>query len=277
MSEQRPIDRLISVMADLRDPERGCPWDVKQDFSSIAPYTIEEAYEVADAIERADLEDLREELGDLLLQVVFHARMAEEAGVFAFDDVADAIVDKMVRRHPHVFGDGTAADPAAVKVRWDEIKAEEKARRREKRLRQGLPADPGLLADVPRSFPGLLQALKMQEKAAKVGFDWPDVSGALDKLKEEIAEVEAEIAADDRERLTGEIGDALFAMVNVARKSGIDPDTALRRTNEKFRCRFEAVEHGLSKDGRSMKDAALDEMEALWQAVKLREGSPGSD
>ncbi|MBK1623510.1 nucleoside triphosphate pyrophosphohydrolase [Afifella marina] len=277
MSEQRPIDRLISVMADLRDPERGCPWDVKQDFSSIAPYTIEEAYEVADAIERADLEDLREELGDLLLQVVFHARMAEEAGAFAFDDVADAIVDKMVRRHPHIFGDGTAADPAAVKVRWDEIKAEEKARRREKRLRQGLPADPGLLADVPRSFPGLLQALKMQEKAAKVGFDWPDISGALDKLKEEIAEVEAEIAADDRERLTGEIGDALFAMVNVARKSGIDPDAALRRTNEKFRSRFEAVEQGLSKDGRSMKDASLDDMEGLWQAAKSHERSPGSD
>ncbi|MDQ0327151.1 ATP diphosphatase [Rhodopseudomonas julia] len=277
MSDQRPIDRLISVMANLRDPERGCPWDVKQDFSSIAPYTIEEAYEVADAIERADLEDLREELGDLLLQVVFHARMAEEAGAFAFDDVADAIVDKMVRRHPHVFGDGTAADPAAVKVRWDEIKAEEKARRREKRLRQGLPADPGLLADVPRSFPGLLQAFKMQEKAAKVGFDWPDVSGAVDKLKEEIVEVEAEIAADDRERLAGEIGDALFAMVNVARKSGIDPDAALRRTNEKFRRRFEAVEHGLSEGGRSMKDATLDEMEALWQAAKSREGALGSD
>jgi len=269
-SEDRQIDRLLAIMAALRHPETGCPWDVKQDFASIAPYTIEEAYEVADAIERGDIEDLRDELGDLLLQVVFHARMAEEQGEFAFEDVAAAISEKMVRRHPHVFAAGDAEDADAVKMRWEEIKAEEKAERRARRAARGLSDEDAHLAGVPRGFPGLLQALKLQAKAADAGFDWPDAEGALTKLHEEISELEQELDAENRDadRLEEEIGDALFSLVNVARKLKVEPDKALRRTNEKFRRRFAAVEEGLRAAGKPLREADLDEMEALWQAAK---------
>ncbi|WP_026380265.1 nucleoside triphosphate pyrophosphohydrolase [Afifella pfennigii] len=284
MHRQEPpaIDRLIAIMEALRHPQTGCPWDVRQDFASIAPYTIEEAYEVADAIERGDLEDLRDELGDLLLQVVFHARMAEEAGAFAFDDVAEAISEKMLRRHPHVFGphvfgDGEADAAEAVKQRWEEIKAEEKAERKVRRAARGLATEDGELAGVPRGLPGLLQALKLQRKAASFGFDWPNVEGALKKLKEEIGEMESELAGEPRDpaRLKDEIGDALFALVNVARLAGVEPDAALRGTNEKFRRRFAAIEKGLGAAGRPIEEASLEEMETLWQAAKAGETSGG--
>ncbi|MBZ8132522.1 nucleoside triphosphate pyrophosphohydrolase [Afifella sp. IM 167] len=271
-SDARPIDRLLAIMAALRHPETGCPWDVKQDFASIAPYTIEEAYEVADAIERGDIEDLRDELGDLLLQVVFHARMAEEQGEFGFEDVATAISEKMVRRHPHIFATADADTPDAVKVRWEEIKAEEKAERRARRSARGLSDVHGHLAGVPRGFPGLLQALKLQAKAADIGFDWPDAAGALQKLHEEIGEIEQELGGEncDPDRLEEEIGDALFSLVNLARKLKVEPDKALRRTNEKFRSRFAAIEDGLNAAGTTLGEASLEEMEALWQAAKPR-------
>jgi nucleoside triphosphate diphosphatase len=266
-----PIERLRAIMAALRTPGTGCPWDLEQDFSTIAPYTIEEAYEVADAIERGDLDDLRDELGDLLLQVVFHARMAEEVGAFDFDAVAEAICDKLLRRHPHVFGDAAARDPGAVKARWDEIKAEEKAERRDRRRRKGLAEEAeGHLEAVPAALPALVRALKLQKRAAEVGFDWAEPGAVLDKIDEEIGELRRELASNDRvpERLEDEIGDALFALVNLARHVGVDPDAALRRTNAKFVRRFRHIEAALAERGRSLADADLDEMEALWQAAK---------
>ncbi len=270
MQPSRDIHRLIEIMAALRDPEAGCPWDVEQTFASIAPYTIEEAYEVADAIERGETEDLREELGDLLLQVVFHARMAEEAGLFDFGGVVEAITAKLVRRHPHVFGDARGLDSDAVKALWGRIKAEEKLKRAEARARAGLGPEVthGALGGVPRSMPALTRALKLQEKAAKVGFDWDDIAGVVAKLREEIAETEAEIASGSRDRLAAEMGDLLFAAVNLARFVEIDPEAALRGANAKFERRFAHIEQRLAQRGQRPEAASLDSMEALWQEAK---------
>lgn len=270
MQPSREIRRLIEIMAALRDPRDGCPWDTEQTFASISRYTIEEAYEVADAIERGDAEDLREELGDLLLQVVFHARMAEEAGLFDFGGVVEAITAKLIRRHPHVFGNARDLDTAAVKALWGRIKAEEKHERREARRRAGVADEPakGALQGVPRSMPALTRALKLQEKAAKVGFDWDDVAGVLAKLREEIAETEAEIAAGAKDKLADEIGDLMFAAVNLARFVEVDPEAALRAANVKFERRFSHIERRLAENGRPPEAAKLDEMEALWQEAK---------
>ncbi len=242
------LDRLLTIMARLRDPQTGCPWDVAQTYATIAPYTIEEAYEVADAIERDDMVALRDELGDLLLQVVFHARMAEEAGHFRFDDVATAISDKMERRHPHVFGDATLVD-------WEGIKAEE---------RSGA-ADQSALAGVTRALPALLRAEKLQKRAARTGFDWPDPEGARAKILEEIAEVDD---APDAAARDEEMGDLLFAVVNWARKLGIDPEAALRRANGKFEGRFRAME---TMAGDAFADLDLEAKEALWQRAKAQD------
>jgi MazG family protein len=258
------IDDLLEVMARLRDPERGCPWDLEQDFSTIAPYTIEEAYEVADAIARADMRGLEDELGDLLLQVVYHAQMATEAGRFDFDSVARRIADKMVRRHPHVFGDATVANAGAQTRAWEETKAKE---RREKAGAHGEPAS--VLDDVPLALPALTRAAKLQRRAARVGFDWPEASQVLDKIAEEIAELRAELqAGGSPERLRDEMGDLLFAAVNLARHLDLDPEAALRQTNGKFERRFQAIERALAAEGRRPEDASLDELEALWQATK---------
>ncbi len=276
MKPSRDIQRLVEIMAALRDPVSGCPWDIVQDFASIAPYTVEEAHEVAEAIARNDLVDLREELGDLLLQVVYHARMAEEAGAFAFPDVVEAITTKMIRRHPHVFGDETARAAGAAKGFWEAVKAEEKAERRAARIAAGL-ADTdraGVLAGVGRGLPPLQRAVKLQEKASTVGFDWNDPRAVLAKLREEIGEIEVELDAQDvtGQRVADEIGDLLFAVVNLARHVGTDPEQALRGTNAKFERRFAAIEAALAVEGRSPADASLDEMEALWQAAKAADG-----
>ena len=269
MQPSRDIHRLIEIMAALRNPESGCPWDVEQTFASIAPYTIEEAYEVADAIERGDTEDLREELGDLLLQVVFHARMAEEAGLFDFGGVVEAICDKLVRRHPHVFGNARELDPDAVKVLWARIKAEEKLRRAE--TRGSVDAPQRTLGGVPLSLPALSRALKLQERAGKVGFDWDDVRAVLAKLREETAEVESEIGGGSPERLSDEVGDLIFAAVNLARHVGVDPEAALRAANAKFERRFAHIEQRLAESGGKPEGADLDAMEALWLEAKALE------
>lgn len=277
MTPSRDISRLLEIMAALRTPGTGCPWDLEQDFASVAPYTIEEAYEVADAIQRGDLDDLCDELGDLLLQVVFHARMAQERGAFDFGDVVTAITAKMIRRHPHVFGDVRGRDVTAVNAAWDEIKAGEKAAKAERRRQRGLPpeADVGRVLDgVASGAPALTRAVKLQTKAAKVGFDWPQTQQVLEKIREEIDEVEVEIVAGDRQAAAGEVGDLLFAMANLARHLGVDPEAALRGTNQKFVDRFAYIEDRLAEQGRAPADAGLDEMEALWQAAKAP--SPGS-
>ena len=271
MKPSKDITRLLEIMAALRTPGTGCPWDLEQDFSTIAPYTLEEAYEVADAIERHDLDDLRDELGDLLLQVVFHSRMAEEQGAFAFGDVVEAITRKMIRRHPHVFGDDGVRGAKLAKGMWEKIKAEEKAERRAARQARGLdPEDhgKGYLDGIPPSFPALVRALKLQEKAARVGFDWREAKPILDKIEEEIGELREAMADDDKEAMTDEFGDVLFALVNFGRHLGIDAETALRQTNEKFRRRFHHIEHELNKAGSSLEEADLDRMEELWQAAK---------
>ncbi len=273
MQPSRDLRRLIEIMAALRDPKGGCPWDLEQTFASIVPFTIEEAYEVADAIERGDAEDLREELGDLLLQVVFHARMAEEAGLFDFGGVVEAITEKLIRRHPHVFGDARDLDSEAVKALWGRIKADEKRARAETRARAGLDPEPapGALGGVPKTMPALTRAAKLQEKAAKVGFDWDDVGGVVAKLREEIAEAEAEIEAGAKEKLAAEIGDLLFAAVNLARFVEVEPEAALRGANAKFERRFSHIERRLAERGRRPEGASLDQMEALWQEAKALE------
>jgi ATP diphosphatase len=273
MQPSRDINRLNEIMAALRTPETGCPWDLEQTFATIAPYTLEEAYEVADAIERGDVANLREELGDLLLQVVFHARMAEEEGRFDFGDVVEAITRKLIRRHPHVFGDARDLSSDEVKALWGLIKAEEKRERAEARRTAGLPADEasGALAGVPLALPALTRALKLQEKAGKVGFDWNDPRAVLAKLREEIDEVEAELDANVAERVAGEVGDLLFAVANLARHLKVDPETALRGANAKFERRFAHIESRLGEGGRAPADATLDEMEALWSEAKQRE------
>jgi ATP diphosphatase len=264
MTPSRDIARLIEIMAALRDKEHGCPWDIEQTFDTIAPYTIEEAYEVAEAIVERDMDSLKDELGDLLPQVVYHAEMASEAGAFAFPDVVEAITTKMIRRHPHVFGDETAKAAGQAKGVWERIKAEEK------RDRAGSPSEaPGVLDGVPAGLPALIRAVKLQEKASTVGFDWNDPKAVLAKLREEILEIEVELDANAPERLADEVGDLLFAAVNLARHLKVDADQALRRTNAKFVKRFKAIETALATGGRSPAEASLDEMEALWQAAKV--------
>src|SRR5256714_13394656 len=256
----RPIDRLLAIMARLRDPDRGCPWDREQNFATIAPYTIEEAYEVADAIEREDMTALKDELGDLLLQVVFHARMAEEAELFGFDDVAEAIADKMEKPHPHVFGDAEIASVAAQNEAWEAHKAAER--------HAGGGAD-SVLDGVALALPALLRAAKISRRAARIGFDWPDARAVIPKLAEEIAELEAELdQGGDPAVVQEEMGDLLFAAANLARKLNIEPETALRQATAKFERRFRRVE-ALAAERRVGRD--LDALEALWQEVKTNE------
>jgi ATP diphosphatase len=273
MKPSPELTDLLAIMARLRTPISGCPWDLAQDFVSIAPYTIEEAYEVADAIERGDFDDLKDELGDLLLQVAFHARMAEEAGHFAFGDVVEAINAKMIRRHPHIFGDLAAADAAAVKKRWDEIKSAEKAERALRRAAAGQKAASGLLDDVPLALPALARAVKLQKRAGTVGFDWNDPRAVLAKIREELDEFENELSgsANDRDRLEDELGDILFAVANLGRHLAVDPESALRRCNAKFVRRFAYIEATLGAQKRSLHDASLDDMEALWTEAKRLE------
>lgn len=266
MSDTAPIDRLRAIMTRLRDPATGCPWDVDQTFASIAPYTVEEAYEVADAIRRDDLTDLREELGDLLLQVVFHAEMARERGAFDFDDVATAIADKLIRRHPHVFGTASADSPGAVVTSWEAIKAAERAAKG-----TDTQAPASALDGVAVTLPALLRAHKLQSRAARVGFDWGAAGPVLDKIEEEIAELRAELAAGDPARLADELGDVLFAVVNLARHLKIDAEQALTGTNEKFERRFRRVEQQLGEQGKTPSEAGLDAMEAAWVAAKREE------
>ncbi|MFG1267405.1 nucleoside triphosphate pyrophosphohydrolase [Xanthobacter sp. DSM 14520] len=274
MDPSRDIARLIEIMAALRTPGTGCPWDLEQSFATIAPYTLEEAYEVADAIARADMGDLREELGDLLLQVVFHARMAEEDGAFDFGGVVEAITTKLIRRHPHVFGTARDLSPEAVKGLWAEIKAQEKRELAQARAATGLPveeAQQGALAGVPLPLPALTRALKLQEKASRVGFDWNDARQVLAKIREETQEVAEALEDGGLAAIRDEIGDLLFAVVNLARHAGVDPEDALRGTNDKFTRRFGHVEHRLAAAGRRPEQASLDEMEALWQEAKQKE------
>jgi len=277
MKPSPDISRLLEIMAALRTPRTGCPWDLEQSFASIAPYTLEEAYEVVDAIERGDLADLRDELGDLLLQVVFHARMAEEQGAFTFPDVVEAITRKLIRRHPHVFGDLQNLSPDEVKSLWDEIKRQEKAERRAIHEKMGLSPDAyetGFLGGIPTALPALTRAQKLTAKAAKVGFDWPDPAQVIDKIHEELEEVKEASSSGDRDRIEDEIGDLLFSVTNLARHFGIDPETALRRTNAKFERRFRTIEDALEKQNKSLEDATLEEMEKLWVEAKSAEREP---
>ena len=269
---RRPIDELLAVMAALRAPGTGCPWDLEQTFGTIAPYTIEEAYEVADAIERGDMADLKDELGDLLLQVVYHARIAEEQKAFAFDDIAQAITGKMIRRHPHVFGSDAERAAGAAPGFWERIKAEERT------SAQGNEPDapkPNALDGVPAALPALTRAIKLQSKAAKVGFDWPSLAPVFDKLKEELKELEDEVAGGEthagRERIEEEFGDLLFVVANVARHLKVDPEAALRAANQKFTRRFHAIERKLAEQGRTPSQSTLAEMDLLWDEAKAGE------
>jgi ATP diphosphatase len=267
MKPSRDISRLIEIMAALRTPGTGCPWDLEQDFATIAPYSIEEAYEVADAIERGDFDDLRDELGDLLLQVVFHARMAEERGLFDFGGVVQAITEKLVRRHPHVFGDAGRLETGAVNALWDRIKAQEKAAR----AARG-PVENGTLAGVPANLPALTRALKLQQKAGKVGFDWNDPHAVLAKIREEADEIEAALAGQNApEETAAEVGDLMFAVVNLARHVGADPEATLRAANRKFERRFGYIEQALAAAGKTPAQSTLGEMDALWDAAKAAE------
>jgi MazG family protein len=259
MTDLSQTARLLEIMAKLRNPEGGCPWDLEQNFSTIAPYTIEEAYEVAEAITSGDRGALREELGDLLLQVVFHSQMAKEENSFTFEDVAAAINEKMVRRHPHVFGDAEIKDAEAQTANWEAIKAEERKHKKK---------DDSALADVPAALPALMRAQKLQSRAARVGFDWPDDSGVRDKIREELFEVEDAIVSNDPAKIHEEMGDLLFAVVNLARFKNVDAETALRDANQKFNRRFRSVETNM---GKPLQEATLDEMEALWNKAKESE------
>ena len=259
--DQHPLFALIEIMAKLRDPQGGCPWDLEQTFATIAPYTVEEAYEVADAIERGDLSDLKEELGDLLLQVVFHSRMAQEQGAFDITDVARAISDKMIRRHPHVFGDHAYEDLSAQVAGWEQLKAQERQAK----------AKTGVLDDVPTGLPALTRAVKLTKRAARVGFDWPTAHEVLDKLREETDEIAVEIEAGDLAKAREELGDILFVCANLARKLDVDPEDALRATNAKFTRRFGFVETELAKRGKTPDQSDLAEMDGLWNDAKAAE------
>lgn len=263
----RGIERLKYIMERLRDPESGCPWDIEQTYETIAPYTIEEAYEVADAIDHQDMAALKDELGDLLLQVIYYTQMASEDKAFTFDDVVEAISEKMVRRHPHVFGSTDVDSAAQQTLAWEELKAKERA---EKSGETGETS--GILAGVAKGLPALLRAFKLQKRAARVGFDWPDAEGAREKLKEELAELAEELAkpGPDEALLINEFGDVLFSAVNLARKLGIDPEAALRQGNGKFEERFNYIEHELAKAGQTFDDVSLKEMEAFWQKAKKK-------
>ncbi len=262
------FERLVEIMARLR-AEGGCPWDRQQTFDSIKPYTLEEAYEVLDAIDRRDWRALAEELGDLILQAVFYAQMAAEERRFTIADSLDAINAKLVRRHPHVFGDGTAKTAEQVLARWNEIKEEEKRDRGEEKK--------GLLESVLRNQSALMEAAHLSKKAASAGFDWPNINGVIEKMREEIAELETAREHDSREKIEEEIGDLLFTAVNAARFLGVDPEQALRRTNAKFRARFAEVENGLAARGRDFRQTTLEEMEELWQQAKAKEGLQSAD
>lgn len=268
MKPSRDIGRLIEIMAALRTPGSGCPWDLEQTFDSIVPYTLEEAYEVADAIARGDLAHLKDELGDLLLQVVFHARMAQEQGVFDFGDVVGAITTKLIRRHPHVFADAEGRTAEAVKGLWERIKAEERAER-------GLGLEAGALAGVPVALPALTRALKLQNKAGDVGFDWNDTRAVLAKIREEADEIEAALDAQDETHAATEVGDLLFAVVNLARHLDADPEGLLRDASRKFERRFASIERALAARGKTPKKATLAEMDALWDAAKAAEKAGG--
>ena len=256
------IQKLLDIMKRLRDRERGCPWDLEQDFSTIAPYTIEEAYEVADAIEREDMGDLRDELGDLLFQVVFYAQMADEEGHFNFDDVASAINEKMLRRHPHVFGDETDRSQTTIKQNWERIKAAERAEK----------PDDSVLAGVAKALPALKRAQKLGKRAATVGFDWPDRKGVHEKIQEELAELEQAVGARDRDDIEEEFGDLLFAVVNLARHLKVDPENALRRANDKFERRFRTMEADIDASGRQFRDFNLEGLDRLWRKAKKKLG-----
>jgi ATP diphosphatase len=269
MTPSRDIGRLLDIMAALRTPQTGCPWDLEQNFATIAPYTLEEAYEVADAIARNDLTDLKEELGDLLLQVVFHARMAQEQRAFDFGDVVQAITEKLIRRHPHVFGEERSHTPRAVEGLWERIKAEEKAARKSGQ-------SDGALAGVPVGLPALTRALKLQQKASKVGLDWNDPRAVLRKIREEADEIEAALgggatAMTNVNDAAAEVGDLLFAAVNLARHLRADPESLLRQTNRKFERRFGAIEQALAAKGKTPQQSTLDEMDALWDEAKAAE------
>lgn len=265
MKPSRDISRLIEIMAALRTPVTGCPWDLEQDFRSIAPYTIEEAYEVADAIERGQFCELRDELGDLLLQVVYHARMAEEENLFGFGDVVEAITSKMIRRHPHVFGDEDARSAGLAKGMWEQMKAAERAQKADQQQPQRY------LDDIPIGHAALTRALKLQIRAARAGFDWKEAEPILDKVSEEMTELKEAVKSGERDAIEDEFGDVLFSIVNYGRHLGVDAEAALRRTNEKFRTRFHAVETALRAEGRTLEDASLEEMEAHWSAAKRRQ------
>jgi len=276
MTPSRDISRLIEIMAQLRTPVTGCPWDLEQNFETIAPYTIEEVFEVVDAIARGDFEDLKDELGDLLLQVVYHARMAEEQGSFDFGDVVEAITRKMIRRHPHVFADeGGNIAPAGVKSAWERIKAEEKAERAARRQPHESTSN-SLLSGVKVGQPALTRALELQRKAGSVGFDWNDPRAVLKKIREEADEIEAALDGNHSDELAAETGDLLFAVVNLARHVGANPEMALRGANAKFERRFAHIERALASKGRSLQAATLDEMDALWNEAKAKEKHPSS-
>lgn len=260
---ERPIDRILRIMTALRTPETGCPWDLQQDFKSIAPYTLEEAYEVVDAIERGDMDDLKDELGDLLLQVVFHARMAEETGQFSFDDVATAISDKMERRHPHVFGDNDADTPEAVNQNWEDIKAAEKA------AKGKTNAESSLLDDVPLSLPAMSRAVKLQKRAARIGFDWNEAEPIFDKLQEEVGELLEAMQDGDEDAIDDEFGDILFVVANLGRHLKLDPEKALRRGNAKFTRRFKSLEQQARESDATIH--TLDDYEVFWQRAKAAE------
>jgi len=269
LSPSRDIAVLLEIMRRLRTPKTGCPWDLEQSFETIAPYTLEEAYEVADAIARSDMADLREELGDLLLQVVYHAQMAEEQSAFDFGDVVEGITAKMIRRHPHVFGDEAARSAGVAKGFWERAKAAEKAEKAGSEITS-------LLADVPVALPALTRAIKLQRKAAAVGFDWPSLEPVMAKMKEELVELEAAIAADKKAKVEEEFGDLLFVLANVARHLEIDPESALRAANEKFVRRFRYIEEALAARGKQPTDSSLEEMDALWNEAKEAESDSRS-
>ncbi|MGA2636994.1 nucleoside triphosphate pyrophosphohydrolase [Methylocella sp.] len=273
MQPSSDIQRLIEIMAALRTPDTGCGWDLAQTFETIAPYTIEEAYEVADAIARRDMADLRDELGDLLLQVAFHARIAEERGAFGFGDVVEAITQKMIRRHPHVFGEAQDLPAEEVKALWARIKAQEKIAKAAKAAPAGDQAGEGLLDDIPLALPGLIRAVKLQNKASSVGFDWNDIRLVLDKIREETGEIEAALDSGEPDAVEDEIGDLLFAAANLARHAGVDPESAVRRANAKFERRFRFIEQELARQGVAPGTASLADMDALWNAAKSGEKS----